>query len=206
MLIEKWKIKKLMEKDFTPDLCRKLADLSQFRISKVRYYKFSASDEIDNWAGHKSRDDFDNRARQELVCMGISVLRRRVRAYDYFEFQTEHFRFIQKMISSSYPFEETELTGQYILSEPENLLFPEYETQNNDSKYPAILLIERSEDKYEIENLSIKIRAKGLWLEDLTKRIELIPNEESEAALQVYTEPKSETAYQALLSFSGARI
>lgn len=162
-------VKELLRANFTPERAQKINELCLFRLSQTKYYKNRAGeDNIDNWAGHKSRDDFDNRAILELPPLGIRAIKRSFGPYCYYEYQTEDFIFYHKQISSTNPFKISPLTDKYIIRDMTGTLFPQYEEESSDEKIPCFLLYEKELRGSNLNYAKICIRKGDLWIDELS--------------------------------------
>ncbi|MCP4176595.1 MAG: hypothetical protein GY756_02415 [bacterium] len=176
MKLDYEKIKQLMMQEFTEELCQKINELCLYRIHKTKEYKEEVGDEfIDNWPGHKSRDDLDNKAQVDLKEFGITH-KRKIRScgYKYNEFHTESFIFIQKMMASSNSIDsDSDLVNKYTVRETIPSLFPEYDDDggNHRGKYPCFLVYEKESFKSELKYVKISMRNKDGWIEDLVFNI-----------------------------------
>lgn len=149
-------IENLLVDDFPLTRSQKLHELCQYRVDQAAKYKTARGKKIENWASHKSLDDFFNQLNKQLPEVGITCVERRVKSYRYSELQTEHFRFYPFLKSTTNQLRiHSPIVKRYTTPPFSPLLFPEETKSPEDDKIPCILLYSRFENETIIKSFEL---------------------------------------------------
>lgn len=124
--------------DFPEDTRQLLAGIVNARFAYVEENARARAGKLNNFGKQTARDDTDEWLSERMEQCGLTRVERSIGSHQYYEFQTEHFRFMQKQWNKRFRLKNGPLMRRYAV-EMQAPMLPLFQSEV-DGKFPLILL------------------------------------------------------------------